>query len=558
MGYEKGPKVRARKPVVIIYFLGLFFIGLGYLAILPPFEGIDEIAYYSGIRQIADTGTLPVYGKSFFPEDVAGYSGPMPYDSQKPPYNRGMTYSKFFARPELADRYLQAYRQFHPHPPYVPSQKSPNWEAQHPPLYYGLMALLMKATGGLSFVAEIFVLRLASFMLALGGVMLGLAALRRRNSTAKLDMAFAGFMFYPVIFPMFFPEFARIGNDSLCLFLTGAVAFFLTRGLAAERNPKWPVAVGMALGLGLLTKSYFLPITFTITAFLLLRLWRDRAGKGLRRQRWRNLALIVVPALLIGGGWYVYKLMTVGELTGMGEVILLASKGGLAVNLIRNFSLASLAQGVFVVLVTWVWAGTWSLTRPPFISFVPLLLLVAWVVMAFAGKLKRQPLTAPVWLPAFLFTVFGFGLCYYILVSIAVFDKGNIIPGYYLHILMPWAAPALGTGICSILKKNRARTFLVGLLFYAIVFQVAVLWAQLALFTGCAIKGDNKLYVFSGHAFCLDQIPVLVDRLAIFGWPWLACIGFGGGTLCVLWLFVMQKREGRQHHRAIAQKTHSI
>ena len=29
-----------------LYLLTLFFIGLGYLAILPAFEGLDETAYY--------------------------------------------------------------------------------------------------------------------------------------------------------------------------------------------------------------------------------------------------------------------------------------------------------------------------------------------------------------------------------------------------------------------------------------------------------------------------------------------------------------------------------
>jgi hypothetical protein len=46
-----------------LYLLTLFLIGLGYLAILPPFEGFDETAHYSSVRQIADTKTIPSKGR---------------------------------------------------------------------------------------------------------------------------------------------------------------------------------------------------------------------------------------------------------------------------------------------------------------------------------------------------------------------------------------------------------------------------------------------------------------------------------------------------------------
>ena len=42
--------------------LASLLIGLGHVAALPPFEGIDERAHYSYIEQIAKTGTLPRFG----------------------------------------------------------------------------------------------------------------------------------------------------------------------------------------------------------------------------------------------------------------------------------------------------------------------------------------------------------------------------------------------------------------------------------------------------------------------------------------------------------------
>jgi len=54
-------------------------IGIGYLAVLPPFEGFDEFAYFSAIRETADTATFPIYGRSFIDRTVEEYEkrGPM-------------------------------------------------------------------------------------------------------------------------------------------------------------------------------------------------------------------------------------------------------------------------------------------------------------------------------------------------------------------------------------------------------------------------------------------------------------------------------------------------
>jgi hypothetical protein len=120
---------------IAIYLLMLLLIGLGYIAILPPFEGFDENAHYSSLRQIADTGTIPVYGKSFIPQDVANYTGPVAYSSLIPPFDNGLVYSKFFSDPESITQFLKNYRLPHSHSAYVPSDVE-NWEAQHPALYY--------------------------------------------------------------------------------------------------------------------------------------------------------------------------------------------------------------------------------------------------------------------------------------------------------------------------------------------------------------------------------------------------------------------------------------
>jgi hypothetical protein len=516
-----------------LYLLAMFFIGLGYLTILPAFEGFDETAHYSSVRQIADTGTIPIYGASFLDEEIAHYQGPIPYTSGTPPFDHGLTYKKFFTQPNLVENYLSSYRQSD-FPAYRPSQEQ-NWQAQHPPLYYILLAPVEKATERLSFVTQIFILRLVSFLIALAGVAFGLLASRQSEKPIKTDPAIIGFMLYPLVLPMFFPEFTRIGNDCLCLFLVGATAFLLSKWLKDENNKRLSGAIGVVLGLGLLTKAFFIPIIAALGAFLLVRIFSDKHPGTIRSAHWKNLMLIFLPALLIGGGWYAYKFIAFGTLIGSADAITLANQGGLVAGLKHNFSLYAVVRGLVVTFVSYSWAGTWSLTRLPPYLHAPLLVLAVWIFGAFALQLKRRPLTDLAWLPVWLLGTFGCGFLYHTLIGVALSDNGQT-PGWYLHILLPWVAPVLGIGTLSLLQNFRTKPLFVGLLFYAVPFQIMALWSQLALFTGCATKGEDKSYTFSGHIFCLDQIPILVDRLSVLGWPVLAAVGFGGGLICVLLL----------------------
>ena len=176
------------------------------------------------------------------------------------------------------------------------------------------LAPIMRLVEPAAFVTQIFVLRLASYLLALIGVFFAWRAATSFGSVADRQAAINGFLFYPIMLPMFFPEFARIGNDSLCLTLAGLAAYFLAGQLADERNIAWPSALGVSLGLGLLTKAFFLPITFAVTVFSLLRAWRDANDGAPWRLQLRNAVITLAIAALIGCGWYVYDALANGVL----------------------------------------------------------------------------------------------------------------------------------------------------------------------------------------------------------------------------------------------------
>jgi hypothetical protein len=510
----------------------IFLIGIGYLAILPPFEGFDEYAHYSSVRQIADTGTLPFYGRSFIDQNVERYikDAPMPWGSLNPPFDRTghMTYPAFFANAEAVAHYWD-YRRIPADWIFAPGSIG-NWEAQHPPLYYILMAPIMKMTEALSFVTQILILRLASYLMAFAGLMIGWRATRLQTLP---DSVAGAYLFYPIVVPMFFGEFARIGNDSLCLLLLGVIYALSFRLVSCDGpDPKSSLAVGICFGLGLLTKALFIPVLAGYALFLALRMWLARGNVVQFRREIRALTLIVICALVIGGGWYIYDFFAYGSLIGSNDSINLEHQGGLIANFRRNFSLYEFARQMIAVLASWSWAGSWSLARMSPLVHLPILLLTGWVIVGYVGAARRYPFSDLIWLPAWLVVPFLAGLAYHVLVSIALGGAGT--PGWYLNVLGPFLALAAGYGIERLNRSGAGRYALVVSLAYAGVFLLVAIWSQVALFSGCAIKSDQKYYQFAGHVFCLDHLASVTNHLSVIAWPGLALVSIGGGFFCLI------------------------
>jgi len=166
----------------------LIFVGLTYVALQPPFEGFDEFAHYSSLRQIAHVGSLPIDGESYLDRETTEYRGPMPYSSGAPPFRGQLgakSYQEFFSNPADAERYSNYYRTAGRSSRFRESD-IPNWQAQHPPLYYAVMTPVVWASDRMSFVNQIFLLRLVSYFLAIGGVLFGLASLNRCEIQRRL------------------------------------------------------------------------------------------------------------------------------------------------------------------------------------------------------------------------------------------------------------------------------------------------------------------------------------------------------------------------------------
>jgi hypothetical protein len=505
------------------------------VALLPPFEGFDEFAHYSSLRQIAQTATIPIYGASYLDREVTNYLGPMPYSSGMAPFRAllgAKSYAEFYADPANLHRYSAAYSGATPLARFKQSQV-PNWQAQHPPLYYIVMAPLVMATDHLAFLSQLLILRLVSYALAVIGVLFGLGAVGKGAVSAKAGVL--GFFCYPLLCPEFFPEFARIGNDSLCLLLLGYLFYLIANQTNPAKFIDRPWSIGLLLGLGLLTKALFLPLTAALIVWLVLSRLSIGTGNLLARIRQMpDIAKILVLALSIGSWWYAYNFFVFGEVSGGDEAIRLSRAGGMIAGLQNNFSLWPVVRGFGTIPVTWVWTGAWSLARLPAYMQLPVVLLALWVVGESLVRVRRDSLATVNVLTVMMTGALCLGLMHRTLQGIAVGGSGNQ-GGWYLHILTPWVAVALGGGIGGILQRSTARRIFGALAGYAAVFHLMALWAEASLFSGCAVKGPDKLFQFSSSAYCLDQASLVFEKLRVIAWPGVALCGFGAALGCAVW-----------------------
>lgn len=482
--------------ITVLLLAATALFGIAHIAFLPPWEGFDETAHWSYVQELADTGHGPRYGVDRLSADLAAYGGPMAYGAQAPYDLAGRATYRGYRRAG-APAILGG-------PTHYAPGADLNWQAQHPPLYYALLTPVYRAAHGLGWIDHLMVLRLVSFALAWSGLALGVWGAVRWGAPWTGPILAA----WPFVVPQFFPEFARLGNDSLCLLLVSGAWVVLLKILRGQGG--WGVAAGLGalLGAGLLTKALFVPICAGVGLVLLAHWWMT----GRRPVVLGQAAAAGLLAIAIGGWWYLDRQMHTGSLIGSDEFIRLNQAGGLA-RLGQGVTVPALLRGFAVIPATFVWAGTWSLARLPEWLLLPLLAMVAVVLVDYARGLKRDDLAGLA--PLALALPILAGLFYHVLVNLAGVGAGT--PGWYLHIL---AAP-LGLAMARGWRRPRLLTALTA---YTALYTAAAWAFQLSMFSGCAVKDGGKHYALT-VAGCF----VAPDVLGRLGHPLLgaACLAAG-------------------------------
>lgn len=298
----------------IIVLLAVFTAkGIFSVAAFYPFSGHDELAHYSYVRTLATEARIPLI------PDLRQWREGLSR-GEIPPFDQIPAELYPFCRFTL-DWYCEpdnpTWSNNPPRRVRVPGlgdyPSGYQYVANHPPLYYALMAPLYLLSTSLSPLQQQYLLRLAAIPL---GLITVYAAYRLARSLFPGDAFLAVTVPGLVAFqPQISYEAAMVNNDIVAIALTSLMLWGLVVGIRDRFPLKLCVAIGVALGAGLLAKSTTISIAPVIALAVLFAVgWRD----------WRGLlqcgAAIGAPAVLLALPWYLFLYRTYGDFSGLARV----------------------------------------------------------------------------------------------------------------------------------------------------------------------------------------------------------------------------------------------
>ncbi len=116
--------------------------------------------------------------------------------------------------------------------------------------------------------------------------------------------------------PELMVDICRVGNESPAIVLYTLLLYFTLKMAEGPERVMGGWLLGLILGLGLLTKAYFLA---ALPALALTYAWRWWRWPGERRKIVLHGAVASAVAVLLAGWWYRYNLLLTGSLTGQGD-----------------------------------------------------------------------------------------------------------------------------------------------------------------------------------------------------------------------------------------------
>jgi small subunit ribosomal protein S36 len=195
-----------------------------------------------------------------------------------------------------------------------------NQMPQHPPLAYGLYAVVLRLVGeDVRWDLRVWALRVLNAVLVGPLPLLAWLTARRLGAGGAPALAAAAF---PLAIPQLAHTAGTVNNDNVLTLLGGMATVLLAGILAGDRRWRTAVAVGLVTGLALLTKAFALVLLPTVAAAYAIAAWRDRTGAAVAAGpaahapgAWVGRgAAALAGAVVTGGWWYARNLVRYGTL----------------------------------------------------------------------------------------------------------------------------------------------------------------------------------------------------------------------------------------------------
>ena len=406
-----------------------------------------------------------------------------------------------------------------------------SYESHQPPLYYVLAAILYRVTADLAFDLRFLALRLLS-------VVLGAAALWVTYHVVRESFPDAGFLSlaataFAATVPMHLAMTAAINNDALAALLLALLLWQAVRAIQKGLDRRRALAMGVLLGLVLLTKTTIYLVAGGAVLMTALLSPASVAGRRSLRARAGWLAVAMALALLLASPFFVRNARVYGGLDILGwqrhDSIVTGQLR--TVDLMAQTGLASFARRLVLTTFRSFWAQFgWMGVLVDERIYLALALwtsLLAAGLAVFGVRLGRRRIVVTAGQARILLLFFA-ATALTVLTYLGYNIKFVQHQGRYLFpALIPLALGA-ALGLKELLRPRVARALAVALLLAVLALLVrgvlagdVFVWGMLLLLAA-AVTLASAGWPLAGHTRAL-AVPLYVAAL---GLDWMCLFGF--------------------------------
>ncbi|RIK66832.1 MAG: hypothetical protein DCC66_12685 [Planctomycetota bacterium] len=426
------------------------------LSVMPPYEGWDEYQHIAYVAHWIEHGAPPVLGESPVPRalypalvrfpqpklavDQIGAIGAMEYHAYWERLAAGGSIEVRATAPDI-----------------------PLYQAQHPPLYYQLIAPLFRGQLDPDRIGHA-IARARWLGVACGAAALLLFGLSLPSLVAA-GPARCLILLAVATQPLLLFNCARVASDPLAVLL-GTLVVVMVLEFRIERWRRHGLILGLALGLSILAKVYNL----LLAPFVVL-VWLDRWRRG----RWRgaqtaaSLLLILSVAILLTSDYFMENLRRHGLLTPMQESVENARHGvGTSALLRQALALDWLGELARKYLRQSLFTGGWSYVKTSgAITWVYQVFLLIGAGLAVAAAIRWRRSGQPTCFSrdgagrasALLGALFAMGLAWHMVSSRQAW--GSITTNvWYAAVSFPWLLCLYYQGAAA--RNRRAVLMILG------------------------------------------------------------------------------------------------
>ena len=504
-------KFMSRSGQSLIWLLWVCFAAraLFYASFIPLWEGYDEWGHLAFSQALAESGSrLPDPHARITREVQASLeTAPLPWGRANVASPAAIVHDEYWRLPEAERRgrerrtLPEAWR----HEPSAEGERI--YEALQPPLYYWLMAAVLQKANGWPLADRVFLLRWVSAGIASLFIPLGFRAARRFFGAEAPAL---GVVAVAAAMPELLLNVGRVGNECLAVVLYTALVGVALATVQERPDLRRSALLGLLLGLGLLTKAYFLTAVPALVMLWGWLLWR----RPNERRTWLLHGLAAAaPAVAIAGWWYGRNRVMTGTWTGLSEAVMLRELG--LTGLLGRITQVAWGRALDSILFSHLWFGGWSGLMVRSWVYHVFYALAALGTAGLALQLGRER-RLETWLLAGLYGSFWLGELYNVLLIFV--SKGvSASMGWYLYAAVIPEVALAAAGLAAIVPRLWRRWVLpAGAALFALLDLYTVNLVSIPYYTGLiAHRPDGSLPLFHPDRWPAGGLSTVLGRLAV-------------------------------------------